>query len=136
MTMFCLRMVGLLVGSLVYLSVYLLVNYLMMLSVAKLIFLWLVELLVNNELERMWKWSLPNLNIYYGICVEGLNETRRTPVKIASVLRTTTDTYMPYTVITIWNVKCKSNFVQFGIECTYGQLYVYIYKGVQLKSKL
>jgi hypothetical protein len=33
---------------------------------------------VDEELERMWKWSWPNLRHYHGIYLEGLRETTKT----------------------------------------------------------
>jgi len=36
-------------------------------------------------------------------------------------------------VVTIWNIQCKSNFVQVGTEYTYGQLYVYVQRAVEVE---
>ena len=39
----------------------------------------------------------------------------------------------PNAAVTIWNIKCKSNFVQVGTECTYGQLYVYVQRALEVE---
>jgi hypothetical protein len=39
----------------------------------------------------------------------------------------------PDAVVMIWNIQCKSNFVQVGTECTYGQLYVYVQGALEVE---
>jgi hypothetical protein len=44
------------------------------------------RMIVNNELERMWKEAVvAQLRYYPGICLEGLRKTTKTSVRIAGL---------------------------------------------------
>jgi hypothetical protein len=45
----------------------------------------MIGILMNHELEMVWKQSWPNLRHYHSIFLEGLGKTTKTSVRIADL---------------------------------------------------
>jgi hypothetical protein len=63
------------------------VVYVIMLSVSPTIYCWTDGWLVNNELDRIWKWSLSNFRYYPTTCWMDWGKPQETSVRRATILR-------------------------------------------------